>query len=131
MGPCGIFLAEYTLHSMHILLTKIRTAVYRATVVANARYRGDVLNLQAMGLTYSTLLFARPFSCRNVFCAEGLWGTEWTGTRSSAAAPATRGRSITGDKDNHKLRRQYPHRYIGCSRGGHVGLYGGHAGCQG
>src|SRR5215510_8448440 len=46
---------------MHILLTKIRTALYRATVVANARYRGDVLNLQAMGLTYSTLLSFVPF----------------------------------------------------------------------
>jgi len=61
MGPCGIFFAEYTVHSMHILLTKIRTALYRATVVANARYHGDVLNLQAMGLTYSTLLSLVPF----------------------------------------------------------------------
>src|SRR5262249_18554996 len=61
MGPCGIFLAEYTVYSMHILLTKIRTALYRATVVANARYHGDVLNLQAMGLTYSTLLSLVPF----------------------------------------------------------------------
>jgi hypothetical protein len=39
---------------MPILLTKLRTVVYRATVVANARYREDVLNLQAMSLTYST-----------------------------------------------------------------------------
>src|SRR6058998_3454806 len=46
---------------MGTLLTKIRTAIYRATVVANARYRGDVLNLQAMGLTYSTLLSLVPF----------------------------------------------------------------------
>ena len=46
---------------MGTLLTKIRTAIYQATVVANARYRGDVLNLQAMGLTYSTLLSLVPF----------------------------------------------------------------------
>ena len=46
---------------MATLLTKIRTAIYRATVVANARYRSDVLNLQAMGLTYSTLLSLVPF----------------------------------------------------------------------
>jgi membrane protein len=36
-------------------------AIYRATVVANARYRSDVLNLQAMGLTYSMLLSLVPF----------------------------------------------------------------------
>lgn len=42
-------------------LAKTRTAIYQATVVANARYRGDVLNLQAMGLTYSTLLSLVPF----------------------------------------------------------------------
>jgi membrane protein len=47
--------------TMPTLLTKIRTALYRATVVANARYHGDVLNLQAMGLTYSTLLSLVPF----------------------------------------------------------------------
>src|SRR5881409_1501650 len=41
---------------MNMLFTKIKTAVYQATVVANTRYRDDVLNLQAMGLTYSTLL---------------------------------------------------------------------------
>src|SRR5438094_4368455 len=46
---------------MNMLFTKIKTAVYQATVVANARYRGDVLNLQAMGLTYSTLLSLVPF----------------------------------------------------------------------
>ena len=46
---------------MNTLLTKIRTAIHRATVVANARYRSDVLNLQAMGLTYSTLLSLVPF----------------------------------------------------------------------
>ena len=46
---------------MNTLLTRIRTAIYRATVVANARYRSDVLNLQAMGLTYSTLLSLVPF----------------------------------------------------------------------
>ncbi len=46
---------------MNTLLTKIRTAIYQATVVANARYRSDVLNLQAMGLRYSTLLSLVPF----------------------------------------------------------------------
>ena len=46
---------------MNTLLTKIRTAIYQATVVANARYRRDVLSLQAMGLTYSTLLSLVPF----------------------------------------------------------------------
>ena len=46
---------------MTTFLAKIRTAIYQATVVANARYRGDVLNLQAMGLTYSTLLSLVPF----------------------------------------------------------------------
>ena len=43
------------------ILTKIQSAVYGATVVANARYRDDVLNLQAMSLTYSTLLSVVPF----------------------------------------------------------------------
>jgi membrane protein len=46
---------------MNSLLSKIGTGIYQATVVANARYRGDVLNLQAMGLTYSTLLSLVPF----------------------------------------------------------------------
>ncbi len=46
---------------MNSLLNKIGTAIYQATVVANARYRGDVLSLQAMGLTYSTLLSLVPF----------------------------------------------------------------------
>jgi membrane protein len=43
------------------ILTKIQRAVYLATAVANARYRDDVLNLQAMSLTYSTLLSLVPF----------------------------------------------------------------------
>ena len=43
------------------IFTRIRNAVYGATVVANARYRDDVLNLQAMSLTYSTLLSLVPF----------------------------------------------------------------------
>ncbi len=55
-----IFLAVYET-SMNALLIKIKNAIYQATVVANARYRGDVLNLQAMGLTYSTLLSLVPF----------------------------------------------------------------------
>ena len=46
---------------MNSLLKRIGTAIYQATVVANARYRDDVLNLQAMGLTYSTLLSLVPF----------------------------------------------------------------------
>src|SRR5437879_4753455 len=46
---------------MNTLFTNTRSALYQATVVANARYRGDVLNLQAMGLTYSTLLSLVPF----------------------------------------------------------------------
>jgi membrane protein len=40
---------------------RIYRAIYQATVVANARYRSDVLNLQAMSLTYSTLLSLVPF----------------------------------------------------------------------
>jgi membrane protein len=43
------------------VLAKLKASIYRATVVANARYRGDVLNLQAMSLTYSTLLSMVPF----------------------------------------------------------------------
>src|SRR5215831_1876718 len=46
---------------MRRIFTKIKSAVYGATVVANARYRDDVLNLQAMSLTYSTLLSLVPF----------------------------------------------------------------------
>jgi membrane protein len=43
------------------ILAKIQSAIYRATVVAYARYRDDILNLQAMSLTYSTLLSLVPF----------------------------------------------------------------------
>ena len=46
---------------MRRIFTKIKNAVYGATVVANARYRDDVLSLQAMSLTYSTLLSLVPF----------------------------------------------------------------------
>src|SRR5437867_11769671 len=46
---------------MGATLAKIQSSVYRATAVVNARYRDDVLNLQAMGLTYSTLLSLVPF----------------------------------------------------------------------
>jgi membrane protein len=42
-------------------LAKVRDALYQATAVATARYRDDVLNLQAMSLTYSTLLSLVPF----------------------------------------------------------------------
>jgi uncharacterized BrkB/YihY/UPF0761 family membrane protein len=43
------------------IFSKIRTAVYEAAAVVNARYRDDVLNLQAMSLTYTTLLSLVPF----------------------------------------------------------------------
>ena len=46
---------------MNRILARIRDSLYRATVVVNARYRDDVLNLQAMSLTYSTLLSLVPF----------------------------------------------------------------------
>src|SRR6266545_7025506 len=46
---------------MNTILRKIHGALYRAIVVANTRYRDDVLNLQAMSLTYSTLLSLVPF----------------------------------------------------------------------
>ncbi|HXV48883.1 MAG TPA: YihY/virulence factor BrkB family protein [Candidatus Binatia bacterium] len=42
------------------ILSKIQMSLYRAAVVANTRYRDDVLNLQAMSLTYSTLLSLVP-----------------------------------------------------------------------
>jgi membrane protein len=42
-------------------LAKIRGALYRAILIATTRYREDVLNLQAMSLTYSTLLSLVPF----------------------------------------------------------------------
>lgn len=41
--------------------SKIRNCLYRAAVVASARYRDDVLSLQAMSLTYTTLLSLVPF----------------------------------------------------------------------
>jgi len=46
---------------MNTILRKIHGSLYRAIVVANTRYRDDVLNLQAMSLTYSTLLSLVPF----------------------------------------------------------------------
>jgi membrane protein len=46
---------------MGTTLRNIYSALYRATVVANTRYRDDVLSLQAMSLTYSTLLSLVPF----------------------------------------------------------------------
>jgi membrane protein len=42
-------------------LARIRDSLYQATAVASARYRDDILNLQAMSLTYSTLLSLVPF----------------------------------------------------------------------
>jgi membrane protein len=42
------------------ILSKIQMSLYRAAVVANTRYRDDVLNLQVMSLTYSTLLSLVP-----------------------------------------------------------------------
>jgi len=46
---------------MSTIFHKIHSSLYRATVVANTRYRDDVLSLQAMSLTYSTLLSLVPF----------------------------------------------------------------------
>jgi membrane protein len=46
---------------MNRTLARLGDSLYRATVIANARYRNDVLNLQAMSLTYSTLLSLIPF----------------------------------------------------------------------
>jgi membrane protein len=46
---------------MSSIFHKIHSSLYRATVVANTRYRDDVLSLQAMSLTYSTLLSLVPF----------------------------------------------------------------------
>lgn len=46
---------------MNRILAKIQSSLYRATVVVNTRYRDDVLDLQAMSLTYSTLLSLVPF----------------------------------------------------------------------
>jgi membrane protein len=43
------------------ILARIRDSLYRVTAVASARYRDDVLSLQAMSLTYSTLLSLVPF----------------------------------------------------------------------
>ncbi|HWO41284.1 MAG TPA: YhjD/YihY/BrkB family envelope integrity protein [Candidatus Eisenbacteria bacterium] len=42
-------------------LSAIRDSLYRAAAIATARYRDDILNLQAMSLTYSTLLSLVPF----------------------------------------------------------------------
>src|SRR5919106_5331153 len=46
---------------MATIFHKIHNALYRAIIVANTRYRDDVLSLQAMSLTYSTLLSLVPF----------------------------------------------------------------------
>src|ERR671923_1319926 len=46
---------------MATIFDKIHSSLYRATVVANTRYRDDVLSLQAMSLTYSTLVWLVPF----------------------------------------------------------------------
>ena len=40
---------------------KIKSAAYQAAIVIVARYRDDLLSLQAMSLTYSTLLSLIPF----------------------------------------------------------------------
>ena len=57
----GIMFSSARRLIMPRILTKIQSAIYRATVVAYARYRDDILNLQAMSLTYSTLLSLVPF----------------------------------------------------------------------
>jgi membrane protein len=46
---------------MTTIFHKIHTSLYRAILVVNTRYRDDVLSLQAMSLTYSTLLSLVPF----------------------------------------------------------------------
>src|SRR5678816_2057901 len=46
---------------MSPILAKVHGSLYRATVIVNSRYRDDVLSLQAMSLTYSTLLSLVPF----------------------------------------------------------------------
>src|SRR5678815_2467006 len=46
---------------MSSILAKVQGSLYRATVIVNSRYRDDVLSLQAMSLTYSTLLSLVPF----------------------------------------------------------------------
>jgi membrane protein len=43
------------------ILGKIKSALYKAAVVAQARYYDDALSLQAMSLTYTTLLSLVPF----------------------------------------------------------------------
>ena len=44
-----------------MILARFQNSIYRAAVIATTRYRDDVLNLQAMSLTYSTLLSLVPF----------------------------------------------------------------------
>src|SRR6058998_1907062 len=46
---------------MSAILARVRSSIYRAAVVASTRYRDDVLDLQAISLTYSTLLSFVPF----------------------------------------------------------------------
>jgi membrane protein len=46
---------------MSAILAKVRSSIYRSVIVASARYRDDVLDLQAISLTYSTLLSLVPF----------------------------------------------------------------------
>ena len=46
---------------MSSIFSNLLRALYRATIIANSRYRDDVLDLQAMSLTYSTLLSLVPF----------------------------------------------------------------------
>jgi membrane protein len=43
------------------ILGKVKTGLYKAAVVAQARYYDDALSLQAMSLTYTTLLSLVPF----------------------------------------------------------------------
>ena len=57
----GVLFSNASRLTMPRILTKIQSAVYRATTVVNARYRDDLLDFQAMSLTYSTLLSLVPF----------------------------------------------------------------------
>jgi membrane protein len=43
------------------IISRLRSALYKAAVVAQARYNDDALSLQAMSLTYTTLLSLVPF----------------------------------------------------------------------
>ena len=47
--------------AFNLWFNKIRSSLYRLALAASARYRDDALSLQAMSLTYTTLLSLVPF----------------------------------------------------------------------